>query len=156
MKRFSLAAFFLVGLLVLQASTGALQRASAHIKRQSDATPLQTAMQSSGTVSAIVELESEPVVVQRKRMAPAMLRDLSRDLESSAARTYAAQLDREQADFKARAAQVAPTMRVHTQLRVLANAVAIDVTGAELGEENVQRGRRDRDLGPLACGQVAE
>jgi hypothetical protein len=32
----------------------------------------------------------------------------------------------------------------------------IEVTGAELGEENVQRGRRDRDLGPLACGPVAE
>ena len=132
MKRFSLAAFFLVGLLVLQASTGALQPASAHIKRQSDATPIQTAMQSLSTVSAIVELESEPVVVQRRRMAPAMVRDLSRDLESAEARAYAAQIDREQADFKARAVRVAPGMRVHTQLRVLANAVAIDVTGAEL------------------------
>jgi minor extracellular serine protease Vpr len=132
MKRYSLAAFFLVLLLVFQASTGALQHANAYIKRQSDAPPIQTALQSSGTVSAIIELDSEPVVMQRKRVMPMALRNQQPDLESTEARAYAAQIDREQADFKARAAQVSPRMQVRTQLRVLANAVAVDVPGTEL------------------------
>ena len=108
------------------------QSAKAQVAFRDDDSPIQKALKSSGTVRAIIELESAPIVAHRKAFAAAALRDRQIDFESAESLVYRAQLEREQANFKSRAALVSPGLRVRTELRALANAVSIEAPGTEV------------------------
>ncbi|HKP84504.1 MAG TPA: S8 family serine peptidase [Blastocatellia bacterium] len=131
-KKFSLLARLMALLLVFGASTNVFQTAKAHIKRRDDAAPARQALNTSGLVRAIVELESAPVIERVKPVMSAALRDRRPNLQSAEARGYEAQVESEQANFKSRAALVSPGLRVRTEIRGLANAVSIEAPGAEV------------------------
>ncbi len=130
-KKFSLLACLMAFLLVLEASPGLFQSAKAQVAFRDDS-PIQRALKSSGTVRAIIELESAPIVARGKTFAAAALRDRPVDFESAESLVYRAQLEREQANFKSRAALVSPGLRVRTELRALANAISIEAPAAEV------------------------
>ncbi len=132
MKKLSLVAFLMMLALAMQASTGLVARARAHVSHVSldrSSAPAQTAS-TTGAIAAIVELESEPVAVHQRLSARLPRREV--DFESSEARTYEAQLEIEHASFKSRAALVSPNLRVRTELRKLVNAVSIEASSSEL------------------------
>ncbi|MGA9773554.1 MAG: S8 family serine peptidase [Blastocatellia bacterium] len=127
-KRFSLLARLMVLLLVLEA----VPALHAQIAFRDDDSPLQKALKSSATVKAIIELERAPVVERGKAFAAAALSDRRIDFESAESLAYSAQIEREQASFKSRAALVSPGLRIRTELRALANAVSIEAPGTEV------------------------
>jgi minor extracellular serine protease Vpr len=81
-------------------------------------------------VSAIVELESEPVVEHQASASPVLRQRI--ELESDSARAYESQIRSEHEQFKSRAALVSPNLRVRTELTVLLNAVSIEAPGTEV------------------------
>ncbi|HST22831.1 MAG TPA: hypothetical protein VLR90_17030, partial [Blastocatellia bacterium] len=102
-KKFSLLARLMILLLVLEASPSLFQSAKAQVAFRDDDSPIQKALKSSGTVRAIIELESAPIVEHRKTFAAAALGDRQIEFESAETLLYRAQLEREQANFKSRA-----------------------------------------------------
>lgn len=129
MKKLSVAALFMMLALAMQASTGPISGARAHVNPNRSSASVQTAS-TTGKIAAIVELESEPVAVHQRLATPLARREV--DFDSSEARAYEAQLDVEHASFKSRAALVSPNLRVRTELRRLGNAVSIEATTSEL------------------------
>src|SRR5690242_7891719 len=83
-----------------------------------------------GTVSAVIELDSEPVA--KHQIAIERVPRTGIDFESPNAREYEGQIDREHDDFKSRAGLLAPSLRVRAEFRRLANAVSIEATPTEL------------------------
>lgn len=129
MKKFSVCVFLMMLALAMQASTGLIAGARAHVSSYRASAPAQTAS-TTGTIAAIVELQSEPVSVHQRLAARLPRREV--DFETAEARSYEAQLDHEQASFKSRAALVSPGVRVRTELRKLVNAVSIEASSGEL------------------------
>jgi subtilisin family serine protease len=107
---------------------------------------LQAAMASSNPVSAIVELESEPVVAHQLKAPRAAQLGGQVELESSGARTYESHLAAEQARFETAARLAAPDLRVVVRLRKLANAVSIELPGNQLGQVAALPGVRRVEL----------
>jgi subtilisin family serine protease len=129
MKKLSAAALFMMLALAMQASTGLISGARAHVNPTRSSASVQTAS-TTGKIAAIVELQSEPVAVHQRLATRLPRREV--DFDSSEARTYEAQLDVEHATFKSRASLVSPNLRVRTELRRLGNAVSIEATSSEL------------------------
>jgi minor extracellular serine protease Vpr len=128
-KKLSLVAFVMTLALVMQASSGLLRNAKAHVRVDGGASA-QRPSGASGSVAVIVELESESVTTHERSTERIPRREI--DFESPNARTYEAQLESEHSDFKSRAALVSPNMRVRAELRKLANAVSVEVSATEL------------------------
>ena len=128
-RKLSLVAFAMTLALVMQASSGMLRTARAHVRAGGGASA-QQASGASGSVAVIVELESEPVTTHQRLTERIPRREI--DFESPSARAYEAQLASEHSDFKARAAVVSPNLRVRADLRKLANAVSVEVSPTEL------------------------
>jgi subtilisin family serine protease len=91
-------------------------------------------------VGLIVELESDPVVYHELQ-ARAPGRDFQIesigttpdvDFGAASARAHEARLEVEQQDFKSRALQISPNLRVRTELRKLANAVSVEVAASDV------------------------
>jgi subtilisin family serine protease len=96
------------------------------------AAKLQRALSSPKVVSAIIELQSDPVVVHEKKLGVAESPDRKLVLESAEAEAYESQLVREQENFKTLARQLSPALRVITELRLLVNAISIEAPGTDL------------------------
>ena len=138
--------FTLLGALFLFATGGSAKltqtaRRDAATKR--DAAPaavqvideeaeLRRALSSTEVVSAIIELESEPVVLHENKQNPPGTREGKLNLESPEAQAYESRLAIEQENFKQLARQLSPSMRVRTELRTLLNAVSIEAPGVEI------------------------
>jgi subtilisin family serine protease len=88
--------------------------------------------QAAGTVEAIVTLRDEPVAAMLKFSGPAGPRPGQIDLESDQARSYGQQLESRQAEFISHATEAVPDLRVKGQLRVLANAISVDLRPSEM------------------------
>lgn len=130
MKRNSLLVVLLASLAIaMQALPGLPGRAIAQSNRIKSA-PAQNLATTPGSVAAIVELESEPVVRHQRLTEQSHRRVI--DLESSSARAYESVLDDEHASFKSRARLVSPNLRVQTEIRKVVNAVSIEAPQAEL------------------------
>ena len=127
-RKFSLVAFLVLA-LSMQASTGLLDKERAQVRVRDDGQPARRTQQSTGRVSAIVELESEPVAIH-ERAAARLRRGI--DFEAPAARAYETQLDFAQQEFMSRAALVSPGIKVRTRLRKLANAVSVEAGASEI------------------------
>src|SRR5262245_1416738 len=85
----------------------------------------QTAADSQGMITAIVELQSDPVVVHENSRKPREASSRRIELQSPEVLQYEARLRSEQEDFETRATAVSQNIRVLAELRKLANAVAI-------------------------------
>jgi minor extracellular serine protease Vpr len=87
-------------------------------------------------ISVLVELESEPLSVYKKRLEsatqPGQFVDFASAENQTRLQTYEAQLMAEHQSFSARAFAVAPALKVNTELRMLLNAVSIEVEQSEL------------------------
>jgi minor extracellular serine protease Vpr len=129
MKKLSLVAFLMMLALAMQASTGLVAGARAQVSQRRSSPSAQTAS-TTGSVAAIIELQSEPVAVHQQLAARLPRKEV--DFDSSEARTYEAQLDVEHESFKSRAALLSPRLRIRTELRRLANIVSIEATPFEL------------------------
>ncbi len=129
-RKLSLVAFAMTMTLVMQASSGLLRTAKAHVPVGGGNASAQQASDASGSVAVIVELESEPVTTHQRSTERIPRREI--DFESPSALTYEAQLESEHSDFKARAAVVSPNLRVRADLRKLANAVSVEVSPTEV------------------------
>lgn len=129
MKKLSAVALFMMLALAMQASTGLISGARAHVSPTRSSVSVQTAS-TTGKIAAVVELQGEPVAVHQRLATRLPRREV--DFDSSEARTYEAQLDVEHATFKSRASLVSPNLRVRTELRRLGNAVSIEATPSEL------------------------
>src|SRR5215470_4079957 len=92
----------------------------------------QSADQTGQPVSAIIELESDPVALNEAREMPAGLSSHGVDFHSASARDYETRLVREHEDFKSRAALIAPGLKVRAELRKLRNAVSIEASPQEI------------------------
>jgi minor extracellular serine protease Vpr len=115
-------------LFALQFRSGVTETVSAHseaVAQQNSADGVRE-----GSVAVVVELDSEPVA-RHERLFDRTPR-LRVDFEGASAVSYESRLDAEHADFKSRAAQIAPEMRIRAELRKLANAVSIEVTDDQL------------------------
>ena len=128
-RKLSLVAFAMTLALAMQASSGLLRTAKAHVGAGGGGSA-QQASGASGSVAVIVELESEPVTTHQRLIERIPRREI--DFESPTARAYEAQLESEHSDFKTRAALVSPNLRVRADLRKLANAVSVEVSPTEL------------------------
>jgi subtilisin family serine protease len=128
MKKLSLM-FLMILALLMQAAIGLRAGARADA-RVSSLGPLAQTTATTGATAAIVELESEPVIVHEQ--AANRLLSKRADFDSLEAQTYEAQLDIEHASFKARAGLVSPALRVRTELRRLANAVSIEANPTDI------------------------
>ncbi len=129
MKKLSAAALFMMLALAMQASTGLIFGARAHVSPIRSSASVQTAS-TTGKIAAVVELQGEPVAVHQRLATRLPRREV--DFDSSEARAYEAQLDVEHASFKSRAALISPNLRVRTELRRLGNAVSIEASPSEL------------------------
>jgi len=138
----------LVALLVLaiamQTSSGLLGGARAQVRVSDGVAKPRGTQASSGRVSAIVELESEPVALHER--AAVRLPRRSIDFEAPGARAYESRLEGEQGDFMSRAALVSSGIRERTRLRKLANAVSIEVGASELAAISALPGVKRVDL----------
>lgn len=90
----------------------------------------QAAQQSSSSVVAVVELESDPVVVHQRFIERVPRREI--DFRSPSASAYESLLDGEHSSFKSRAARISPGLRVRAELRKLVNAISVEVSPDEL------------------------
>src|SRR5262249_17651258 len=91
--------------------------------------PLAALLKPSDTIEAIVTLGSEPVAAMLKRASVGADRI---DLESDQAHQYEQRLESQQSDFITQALEVAPGLRIKGQLRVLANAISLDMRRPQL------------------------
>jgi minor extracellular serine protease Vpr len=128
-RKFSLVALLVLA-IAMQTSSGLLGRARAQVRVSDGVAKPHRTQESSGRVSAIVELESEPVALHERAMVRLPRRSI--DFEGPAARAYESRLESEQGDFMSRAGLVSSGIRERTRLRKLANAVSIEVGASEL------------------------
>jgi subtilisin family serine protease len=118
--------------LAMQASTGLIHDASAHITISDGPAQARPVIEEGGRVSVIVELAGEPVVERERATWPGPRGGRKIDFKSPRAISYEAQIEQEQQSFKTRARLLAPVMRVNAELRKLANAVSIEVDAGDL------------------------
>jgi minor extracellular serine protease Vpr len=90
------------------------------------------ASQPSEPVSAIFELDGEPVASREALESAEPVRGRGVDFGSARALSYESELRTEHADFKSRATLIAPGLKVRAELRKLANAVSIEATPQEI------------------------
>lgn len=128
-RKFSLVALLTLA-IAMQTSSGLLGRARAQVRVSDGVAKPRRTLESSGRVSAIVELESEPVALHER--ATVRLPRRSIDFEAPTARAYESRLESEQGDFMSRAELVSSGIRERTRLRKLANAVSVEVGASEL------------------------
>ncbi|MFY9574297.1 MAG: S8 family serine peptidase [Blastocatellia bacterium] len=129
-KKLALVVFLVMFALAMQASPQLLRSAKVHAKPGGDSGFAQTVSSTPGTVAAIVELDSEPVVRHQRLNERIPFKQI--DFDAPNARTYEARLEDEQTTFKSRATLVSPTLRVKAHLRKLVNAVTIEAPETEL------------------------
>ena len=128
-RKFSVVALLALA-LTMQASSGLLGKARAQVRVRDDGQPARRAQQSTGRLSAIVELEGDPVAIHER--ATVLLSRRGIDFEAPVARAYEARLEGAQEEFMSRAALVSPGIRVRTKLRKLANAVSVEAGASEI------------------------
>lgn len=142
MKKLSLVAFSMALALAMQASTGLIAGARAHVRvNRAEAF---TQRISTGAVAAIIELEGEPVAIHQRLTERVPRREI--DFESPSARAYEASIESQHASFKSRAALVSPNMVVRTELRKLVNAVSIEASASEIASIAVMPGVKRVEL----------
>jgi subtilisin family serine protease len=122
----------MAALVAAQALIGPAHTLAAQTAARVTQPPIEQALKSAGTVQAIIELESAPVAARTRSQSPTIQRVQRADFSSAEAIALDSQLHNEQEDFKARARLVAPTLRVRTELRTLANAVSVEARGTEV------------------------
>jgi minor extracellular serine protease Vpr len=128
MKKFlSISFVVVVCLLLAYPQASSVKARSTRISQQAATEEL---LGGPGTVSAVIELNSEPVA--KHQIAIERVPRKGIDFESPNAREYEAQIDREHDDFKSRAGLLAPSLRVRAEFRKLANAVSIETSPTEL------------------------
>lgn len=93
---------------------------------------LQRALSSPEVVTVIIEFQSDPVVVHEKQLAASQSREEKLNLETPEAAVYESQLLAEQENFKALARQLAPEVRVNTEVRTLLNAISVIGRGTDM------------------------
>src|SRR5690348_11319439 len=131
-RRFFLLRVMMAALIAAQALIGPAQGLAAQTKARVTQSPIEQALASTGTVQAIIELESAPVAERRRSQSPMMQRVQRADFSSAEAIALDSQLRNEQEEFKARARLVAPGLRVRTELRTLVNAMSVEARGTEV------------------------
>src|SRR5438132_3835006 len=131
-KRFSLLRILVAAMLVAQALIGPARSMPLQTTARVDQSPIEQALKSTGTVRAIIELESAPLVERRRAQISMMQRGQRNDFSSAEAIAMESQLRGEQEDFKARARLVAPALRVRAEMRAVANAVSVEARGTEI------------------------
>src|SRR5262245_18612084 len=132
-RRLSSISILAVLALSTQCFPGLFSATSANVKSVKDESGVRSrhiVSSDEGKVSAIVELESDPVAIRQRRAERVPLRRV--DFGSSSAQAYEAQIESEHAQFKSRAALVSPGMEVRTELRKLVNAISVEVSPGEL------------------------
>jgi subtilisin family serine protease len=87
---------------------------------------------STETVEAIVTLGGQSIATVLSAAGSSAKRNGKIDLESEQAESSARQLESEQADFILRAGNAVPGIRIKGQLRVLANAVSVEMRRVEI------------------------
>ncbi|HWN98269.1 MAG TPA: S8 family serine peptidase [Blastocatellia bacterium] len=130
MKRRSSLVAVLMLVLAMQASSGLFGGVRAQVRVRDDGTDHRRTRATADRVSAIIELESEPVAIHERGTARLPRRGI--DFEAPAARAYESRLEGEQRDLVSRAALMSPGIRVRTNLRKLANAVSVEAGAGEL------------------------
>ena len=128
-RKFSLIALLVLA-IAMQTSSGLLGPARAQVRVSDGVAKPNRTQGSTGRVSAIVELESEPVALHERTAVRLPRRSI--DFEAPGARTYESRLESEQGDFMSRAELVSSGIRERTRLRKLTNAVSIEVGASEL------------------------
>src|SRR5581483_12179907 len=130
-KRFSWLNCLIAAALIAQTLIGPVQ--AAPTVTRTDDSPIQQTLKSTATVSAIIELDGAPLVERsRTQVSMMMQRDRRIDFDSAEAVALDTQVRGEQENFKARARLIAPTLRVRTEVRALANAVSVEARGTEI------------------------
>src|SRR5262249_13074341 len=87
---------------------------------------------SQGLVTAIFELQSDPVIIHQNSQGLHRAGSGKVDLQSSEVLQYEARLETEQKDFESRAVSVSADIRVLAELRKLANAVALQAPASAI------------------------
>ncbi|HKP11539.1 MAG TPA: S8 family serine peptidase, partial [Blastocatellia bacterium] len=131
-KRFFLPRMIMAALLVAQTLIGPAHALAARPATRAEQSPLEQALKSTGTVRAIIELESAPMVERQRGQVSVMRRGQRADFSSAEAMATESALRAEQEDFKARARLIAPALRVRVELRALANAVSVEARGTDI------------------------
>lgn len=116
--------------LAMQATSGLLERANASSGFLGRSTAQGSQSAAAGSVTAIVELESEPVVRHQRLTERVPRREI--DFKSPSASAYESRLGDEHSSFKSRAALVSPNLRVRAELRKLLNAISVEVAATDL------------------------
>jgi minor extracellular serine protease Vpr len=129
-RKFSLLA--LIVALVMGSSASPTLFGSAEARAHRVTSAAQSSAASTDTVTAIVELQSEPVAVRQRAKMPSRPRSRAIDFESADALADEGQVAAEQSDFISRAALVSPSLRVRHHLRKLANAVSVEVPASDV------------------------
>lgn len=93
-------------------------------------------------VTAIVELESDPVVMQARTVDRGLGRGRKMSFDSPESLAYESRLTEEQIDFESRALLLAPKLQTVTHFRKLANAVSVSAPMNELARLAVMPGVR--------------
>jgi minor extracellular serine protease Vpr len=101
-------------------------------EKEDPARQLQRALASTEVVTAIIELQSDSVVVHEKKLNVATKRDSKIRLDVPEAIAYESQLATEQENFKALARQLAPNLHVITEVRAILNAISIEAPGTDI------------------------
>lgn len=128
-RRFSPLRLLLAAVLVAQIFAGPARSAP---PARAGLSPIQQALQSTGMVEAIIELEGAPLVERQRQTISILQRRQRVDFESTETVAMEGELRGEQENFKARARLIAPTLRVRTELRALVNAVSVEARGTEI------------------------
>jgi len=120
----------MAAMLLAEALIGPARSMPAQTTATAGQSPIEQALKSTGTVRAIIELESAPLT-ERRQMSILERRQRT-DFASAEAVAIDSELRGEQENFKARARLIAPALRVRTELRALMNAVSIEARGTEI------------------------
>ena len=116
------------------------------VSRTASGVELAEAADPTDLIAAIVELESPSLLAHQASKSAGTLQRRMTEFDTADALAYESQLFAEQQDFKSRAAIVSPEMRVRTEMRKLANAVAIEVSAENLGRIATMPGVRRVEL----------
>jgi minor extracellular serine protease Vpr len=126
---------FLIAALTLLSPPVLSYRLKAQSARHSsDEAGLSRLLNTYSRMRAIIELTGEPVIAHEVRKAQGGQLDARVDIQHVDAQAHDSLIQRQQEEFKTRAAVISPEMRTVTQLTKLANAVSIEAAGIELAQ----------------------